>query len=137
MRLFHRYNISRKIFLLYRLCLLKVWWRPAPYHSLFSSALKAPHPLCYMSFSVPCLLFIFFSRAWVSLSRGLCWFIPGFGCGSSECHLFAHLLVCVFQTGLEPVSGSMGTLLVSQCNVAWRSFVQPGGLGCQSFASSW
>jgi hypothetical protein len=30
-----------------------------------------------------------------------------------------------------------GALLVSQCNVEWRSFVQAGGLGCQSFASSW
>jgi hypothetical protein len=48
--------------------------------SPFSGALKAPHPLCYVSFSVLCLLFSFlffvFSRAGV-MSRGLYWFIPG------------------------------------------------------------
>jgi hypothetical protein len=28
---------------------------------------------------------------------------------------------------LEPASGGVGALLFSQCNVAWRSFVQSGG----------
>jgi hypothetical protein len=53
------------------------------------------------------------------------------------CHLFAHLLVCVSQAGLEPVSDGVCALLFSQCNMAWRSFEQSGGLRCQSFASSW
>jgi hypothetical protein len=54
------------------------------------------------------------------------------------------LLICspvglldVSQAGLELVSGGAGALLFSQCNVAWRSFVQAGGSGCRSFASSW
>jgi hypothetical protein len=54
----------------------------------FSSALKVPHPLCYMSFSVPCLLFSFCFQGGISLSRGLCWFMPGVAVG---CHM---LLIC-------------------------------------------
>jgi hypothetical protein len=44
----------------------------------FFGALIAPRPLCCMYFSVTCLLFqyFFFCIAGVSLSRGLCWFIP-------------------------------------------------------------
>jgi hypothetical protein len=53
--------------------------------SPFSSALRAPCPLCCVSFSGPCLLFrvflVFFGRAGVSLSWGLCWFIPGVDVG--------------------------------------------------------
>jgi hypothetical protein len=44
---------------------------------------------------------------------------------------------CVFQAGLELASGSVGALLLSQCNMAWRSIVWAGGSGCQSFDSSW
>jgi hypothetical protein len=36
------------------------------------------------------------------------------GCGKTACHLFTHLLVCISQAGLEPPSGSMGTLLFSR-----------------------
>jgi hypothetical protein len=60
-----------------------------------SPELTAPRPLCYMSsfyfFSAACLLFSFFflfSLDGFSLSRGLCWFVPG----STTCHLFAHLV---------------------------------------------
>jgi hypothetical protein len=37
-------------------------------------ALRAPHPLCYMSFCCYCLLFSFSFFPWVGvgLSRGLC-----------------------------------------------------------------
>jgi hypothetical protein len=35
------------------------------------------------------------------------------------------------------MSGSTGALLVSPCNMEWRSYVLAGDLGCQSFASSW
>jgi hypothetical protein len=52
---------------------------------------------------------------------------PRGGCGSTVCHLFAHPLVCVSQADLELTSGSTGALLVSQCNMAWRSFVWAGG----------
>jgi hypothetical protein len=62
---------------------------------------------------------------------------PRGGCGNIACHLFAHLLVCVSQADLELVSGGMGALRFSQCNVVWKSFVCAGGSGCQSFASSW
>jgi hypothetical protein len=62
---------------------------------------------------------------------------PRGGCGGTMCHLFAHLLVCISQADLELASGGAGTLLVSLCNVMWRSFVWAGGLGCQFFASSW
>jgi hypothetical protein len=77
----------------------------------FTSALRAPHPLCCVSFSVPCLLFRFFfflRGQGVSLSRGLCWFIPGVAVGIPYC-LFAHLLVCQMSP--------------KQCNVVWKSFV--------------
>jgi hypothetical protein len=39
----------------------------------------------------------------------------------------------VSLAGLELVSGSMGTFLFSQYNVAWRSFVWDRGSGCQNF----
>jgi hypothetical protein len=44
---------------------------------------------------------------------------------------------CVSQAGLELESGSTGALLVSQCNVLWRSFQWRGVSGCQSFAYFW
>jgi hypothetical protein len=82
--------------------------------------------------------FFLFCMAGVSLPRGLCWFIPGW---LWEYHM---LLICspvglpdVSQADLELVSGSMGALLFSQCNVAWRSFVCARGSGYQSFDSSW
>jgi hypothetical protein len=62
---------------------------------------------------------------------------PRGDCGDTMCHLFAHLLVCISQAGLEPVSVGTGALLVSQCNMAWRSFVRAGGLRCRGFSSSW
>jgi hypothetical protein len=97
-------------------------------------------PLCCMSFSVPCLLFRFFFLFWGSRAQsvqGAMLVYPRGGCGSTMCHLFAHLLVCISQADFDLVSCSVGALLVSQCNVVWRSFVQVGGLRCWSFASSW
>jgi hypothetical protein len=49
------------------------------------------------------------------------------------CHLFAHLLVCISQAGLELDSGSMGALLFPQCNVVWRTFVWAGGFRVSEF----
>jgi hypothetical protein len=57
----------------------------------FSIVLKVPCPFCYMSFSVPCLLFSFFPRVWVRLSRGLCWFIPSAAVGIT---CVMYLLTC-------------------------------------------
>jgi hypothetical protein len=37
----------------------------------------------------------------------------------------------VSQAGVEPASGGTGALLFSQCNVAWRNFVQANRLGVQ------
>jgi hypothetical protein len=46
---------------------------------------------------------------------------PRDGCGNMVYHLFAYLLVCISQAGLELASGGAGALQVSQCNVAWRN----------------
>jgi hypothetical protein len=86
----------------------------------FSTALRVPGPLCCMSFLVPCLLFsfFFFCMLRVKSAQGATLVYPMGGCGSIACRLFAHLLVCVSQAGLELVSGGVGALLFSQCNVA-------------------
>jgi hypothetical protein len=107
----------------------------------FSSVLRAPSRLCCVSFSVPCLLFRFFLLFFLwgrgqSVQGAMLVYLRG-GCGSTTCYLFAHLLVCISQADLELVSGGVGALLVSQCNMVWRSFVRAGGSGCQSFAYSW
>jgi hypothetical protein len=46
-------------------------------------------------------------------------------------------VVCVSRAGLELASGGTEVLLVSQCNMVWRIFVQAEGSGCWSFAYSW
>jgi hypothetical protein len=109
----------------------KFTWRSAPCPPRSSSALRAPRPLCCMSFSVPCLLFSFFflfaERGSAYLGAMLVY--PRGGCGNTVCRLFAHLLVCISQAGLEPASGSMGALLFSQCNVAWEALYWLGVQG--------
>jgi hypothetical protein len=47
------------------------------------------------------------------------------------------LIYCSAGWGLEPVSGGLGALLFSQCNVVWRGLIQARDSGCQSFGSSW
>jgi hypothetical protein len=79
--------------------------------------------------------FFFFGGVGVSL-QGALLFYPRGDCGNTVCHLFAHLLVCVSQTGLELASGGMGGLLFSHCNVVWRIFVWARDSGCQNFAYS-
>jgi hypothetical protein len=116
--------------LICKFCLLKVHVKsssllPPP----FLGSLKAPYPFC-------CMFIIqgfFFCTVGVSPSRV---YSRG-GCGSTACCLFAHLFVCITKAGLEPESGSTGALLVSQCNMVWRSLLQAGSLGCRSFAYSW
>jgi hypothetical protein len=47
-----------------------------------SSVLRAPRPLCYMSFLLLLITqFLFFPWVGVSLSRGLCWSGPGLSVG--------------------------------------------------------
>jgi hypothetical protein len=58
---------------------------------LFSRVLKSPHLFYFLSFSIPCLLFSFFPRVGVSLSWGLCWFIPAVAVGVP---CAAYLLSC-------------------------------------------
>jgi hypothetical protein len=122
------------------LCLLKV-------HVEISSLLlppslvlsEYPTPSAACTFSVPCLLLLLFLRgrgsdcpeSYAGLSQERLWKY----CVTVIC-LPAHLLD-VSQAGLEPVSGSAGSLWLSQCNVAWRSFVWAGGSGCWSPGSSW
>jgi hypothetical protein len=56
-----------------------LWGIPLPASSVF----RVPHPLCYMSLLLFCLLlcFSFFPWVEVSLSRGLCWSGPGLSVG--------------------------------------------------------
>jgi hypothetical protein len=81
-------------------------------------------------------LFVCFAGWGVCLSGAMLVYPRG-SCGNTISLLFGHLLVYICQIALELVSGGAGALLVSQCNMAWRSFVQAEGSGCQSFASSW
>jgi hypothetical protein len=126
----------------------KFAWISAPCSSpLLQCTQNTLPPLLYVLFqflvyySVYLVFFFLFCRAGgVSLSRRLCWFISGFAGSLWD---YCMLLICspvglldVSQAGLELVS-VIGALLFSQCNVLWRSFVQDGGSGCQSFDSSW
>jgi hypothetical protein len=43
------------------------------------------------------------------------------------------LLVCISRAGKDLASGCAGVLLVSPYNVAWRSYVQAGGLEVSEF----
>jgi hypothetical protein len=95
-----------------------------------------PHATC--SISVPCLfIYLFFLQGRGQSIQGAKLVYPRDSCGDTMFHLFAHLLVCISQAGLEPTSDSTGALLFSQYNVVWRSFVQARGSGCQGSDSSW
>jgi hypothetical protein len=93
-------------------------------------------PLWCMSFLVPCLLFSFFvcffmvgvvlSRDYADLSQGWLWeYRVSLICSPVGLHLPSRF------GGLELASGGTGALLVSSCNVVWRSFVQAGDSGCR------
>jgi hypothetical protein len=114
-----------------------------------------PFPLLQCTFSNPPLLLcarfqfsVYFSvwgffwgesvcpGGYVGLSQGLL--------GEFSLMLGAHLfdLPNVSQAGLEPEAAVMTMVaaaahLLSQCNVAWRSFLQARGSGCRSFDSAW
>jgi hypothetical protein len=109
---------------------------------------SAPYffPLLWCAYStlspllcVLCLLF----RVFLWGNRSVC---PGSYAGLSQGWLWEYhiTLICspfglldVSQADLEPASGGSGALLFFQCNMAWRSFVQAWGSGCQCFDSSW
>jgi hypothetical protein len=107
----------------------------------FSGALTAPFPL-YCMFLFSFLFIIWFFFFFFAEQESVC---PG--CYTDlfqewlwgyHVMLGAHLgLPNVFQAALELASGNTGPLLFSQCNMAWKSFVQVGGSGCQGFDSSW
>jgi hypothetical protein len=62
----------------------------------------------------------------VGLSRGYAvW--PRVVCGSTTCHS-AHLVVCVFPSGLGAGFWSVAALLVSPFNVEWESYARAGGV---------
>jgi hypothetical protein len=110
----------------------KFQWRSAPCLSplLWHTQSTLP-PLLHVSFQFLVFYSVFVvvvvCRAWVSLSRGLWWFIPGVAMGIPA-------MVWISQAGLELASCGTGALPFSQCIVVWRSFVQAGGSG---FDSSW
>jgi hypothetical protein len=118
-----------------RLCLLKV-------HMEISSW-PLPHSVVCTPPSLPCVLFsslfiievFFFWGVGGKSVQGPMLVYPRDSCGNTICCLFAYLLICISQAGLELASGSMGALLFSQCSVVWRSFIQAGDSGCWSFAS--
>jgi hypothetical protein len=97
----------------------------------FSNVLTAPHLLCCVFiFSSLFIVQFFFCGVGVSLPSGLCWFIPGVT-GGIPCGAWCSPvgLWNVSQAGLESVSGSAGALLFSQCNMAWRIFLQANSSG--------
>jgi hypothetical protein len=109
----------------------------------FSGVLRAPHTLCCMflfsSLFIIQFCFVFFVGQGSVCPGGYAGLSRGRVCVWEYCMPFICSLVGlpnVSQAGLEPVSGSAGALLFSQCNVVWRSFVWPGTSGCGSFGSS-
>jgi hypothetical protein len=127
---------------------------PLPFQSLFtershgdqllalpplSGALTAPCPLCCLFlFSSLFIVQMFFVVLGSVCPGGPRWFIPGVVVGML-CYTWSSPvgLPNVSQAGLELVSGGTASLLFSQCNMAWRSFVWAGSSRCRSFDSSW
>jgi hypothetical protein len=115
------------------LCLLKVHREinSCPY-PLLQCAFRIPAPLLCVSFQffVYCSVFFWGEESvcpggYAGLSQE--WL--GEYCVSLDVHLFGLLDVSLLA-GLELVSGGVGALLFSQCNVVWRSFLWAGGSGC-------
>jgi hypothetical protein len=105
--------------------------------SLMCSEHPSPSATCPFQFLLYCLLFSFsFCQTGVNPSSGLCWSMSGVAV-RAQCA--AYLLICWSASPKQiwnwPLAG-MEALLVSHCNVAWRSFVWAGGSGYRIFASS-
>jgi hypothetical protein len=110
-------------------------WRETPCSSLLlwctQSTLPSVLPALYRS-----LFITIFSQGGGQSVQGALLVYPNGGCGNTSCCLFAYLLVCFSQVGLELPSGGAGALLFSQCNVVGRSFVLARGVVCWSFVCS-
>jgi hypothetical protein len=92
-------------------------------HPLLRCAQCTLCPLVHVLFSslfiIQGFCFVFFGDGGQTV-QGAMLVYPRGSCGNTACHLFAHLLVCISQAGLEPPSGGTGALLFSQCNMVWR-----------------
>jgi hypothetical protein len=137
----HFYKLSHSWLLGVCCCSCLLWLACEGFPLPPSLALRAPYPLCYVSFLlllliIQCFFFPFFLGGCQSVQGAmLIW--PRVVCGSTMCRL-AHLVVCVFQAIWAPTSGG-GTGATwffcltwsgdAMCRLeAWRS---------HTFASSW
>jgi hypothetical protein len=108
------FSSHRHFYKLSRFCLLGGATTPVLSSGLFiyssmkyypspTLVLRAPCPLCYVSFFLLLLFIIqfFFSffPGWGSVWPGAMLIWPWVICGSTMCHL-AHLVVCIFPSGL-------------------------------------
>jgi hypothetical protein len=117
-----------------------VYWRlpcrSAPYFSPFCGALTAPYSLCFIFLVYYSVLGLFFVGQGVSLSKGLCWFIPGVAVGiPHDSHLLTFWSESPKQVGASlwwcwnPVVFSMYCGIEKLCTA--------GVSRCRSFDSSW
>jgi hypothetical protein len=81
----------------------------------FSGALRSPCPSAMCSFSVLCLLFTFFLQGGGQSVQGTMVVYPRGTVGIPHA---SYLLICWLH-----LPSRFGTLLFSQCNMMWRSFV--------------
>jgi hypothetical protein len=127
-------------FCLSSLCLLKVHMEISSFLPRFSSALRAPCPICCV-FLFSSLFIIQFSGVWVFLQgrgqsvQGAMLVYPGVAVGVT---CAAYLLTC-WSVSPKVWSCCLAAwmLSVSQCNVAWRSLIRVVGSACRCFDSSW
>jgi hypothetical protein len=122
-----------------RLVYLQFVQMPAPP----SPELRAPCPVCYLSFSILCLLFSFFlflfllCGAEVSLTRGLCWFMLGVAVGIP---CATYLLTC---WSVSPKQVRRWHLVAWEpswfLHIMWygEALCRLGVRECWNFASSW
>jgi hypothetical protein len=106
---------------------------------------QTPCPLCCVSFTVPCLsfsffwggVFFFFCSVGVSLSRSLCWFLPGVAVGIPHAtYLLTWWSVFPKQVWSRHLAAQEPSCFLS---VTWHgeALYQLGVQGVKSFASSW
>jgi hypothetical protein len=136
----HFYKLSRSWLLGMCRCSCFLWPSLFIYSSVRdspppNSALRKPHPLCYVSFLLLLVItqFLFFSLDGGQSVQGAMLIWPRVVCGSTVYRL-AHLVVRVFPSHLgTDVWRRPGTLLVSLFNVKWRCSAQPGGVEGSNF----
>jgi hypothetical protein len=105
-----------------------------------SCVLKLPRPLFCMSFSVPLLLFRFFCFVLWGRGQSVQGAMLIYPRGTVGISHVTYLLTCLSASPKQVWSWCQ---LVwepygfSQCNMAWRSFVWAGGLGCVVFTAKY